>query len=81
MDSFLVMALVHGSQLDPQRSPLKALSPTDRTRLGPANLGHPIQDMARKARLHGAATSTAGAKTISNDGRVPEEGVFSTRAC
>jgi hypothetical protein len=69
-------ALVRGSTLNSQSSQPTAASPTDRTRLGTAKLGHPIQDAARKARLDASATTTPGAQTIPNDGLVPEEGVL-----
>ena len=56
----------------------KSSSPTDRSRLGPAQFGHPIQDAARQARLDHPTASTARAKAIPDDGLVPEEGVLRT---
>ena len=59
----------------PNGPKLTTRSPDGR-RLGPAKLGHPIQDAARQARLDPPAASTARSKAVSDDGLVPEEGVF-----
>jgi hypothetical protein len=53
-------------------------SPTDRGRLGPAELRHPIQNTARKARLELAAVVAPRSKASPDDGLVAEEGILHT---
>ena len=69
-------ALVHGSHRARRLFKLAVSSTTDRVRLGPAKRGHLVQDAARKTRLDLPATDTTGAKALSNDGLVTEEGVL-----
>ena len=54
-------------------------SAIDRERLWPAKLRHPIQDVAREARLDLSAVVTAGSQAVPDDPLVPEEHVLDAR--
>ena len=66
---------------DTDRSALSSVSRStiDRERLWPAKLSHPIQDVAREARLGLSAVATAGSKAVPDDPLVPEERVLDAR--
>ena len=71
-------ALLHG-QTPTAALPLGVRSTIDRERVWPAKLRHPIQDVAREARLDLSAVVTAGSKAVPDDPLVPEERVLDAR--
>ncbi|AMY09526.1 hypothetical protein LuPra_02743 [Luteitalea pratensis] len=66
-----------GAWLDLEmHSPNPELVTSDCGRRWPAKRGHPIQDAAGQARIEFSAPTTAGPKTVANDGLVAEDSVL-----